>query len=120
MDDTSKEYDIGFQQTMQWLKADIKPEQPIPEPAWGDSATDDWYKGSNAAFIHFAEVMSIEQKLSAQKDDLVIHSIACLLTVLSLYLVSLGEDYAERGLGVLILIVARNLFKSIQPTVTSK
>lgn len=115
MDDTSKDYDAGFHQTMAWLAHDVTQPQPVPEADMTFAAKDDWYKGRQAAFAYHAEVARIESQTAAQIDDLIMHTIACVMAVLGTYLVCLCSGYAEKGLGVLVLVAAYNLFKSTQP-----
>ncbi len=106
----SKEYDIGFQSTLNWLTAGSKGRQPMPGPTLSEYAADDWWAGSYSAFACFSEASIVRDQLITQVEDLVVHLVACIGTVLGVYLVVDCPTIAK-CLGILILIVSYNLFR---------
>jgi len=85
MNDTSEEYEIGFQQTLKWLTAGAKGSQPSPDPKLSASDLDAWWSGTRYAFIYFSEITRINNERLAQTNALLIHCIACTFLVWGVY-----------------------------------
>jgi len=97
--------EIGFAETLGWLRRGTKGERPLPPESYSNEDYQAWWSGSDKAFNEFPARQALEEAKVTFWEDMTIHIMKCAFIVLSTWLIFDVDSLFFRGIGAVALFL---------------